>query len=474
MTSSIPTDLSLAAIMQGYRARSLSPVEVVDACLARIHALNPKLNAIVTITEEAARQQAVLAEQQFATDPEAAAPLCGIPFTVKDTLPTAGVRTTFGSPIFADFVPTEDAAAVAAIRRAGGVLVGKTNTPTLGWITATHNRLFGPTPNPWNLSVTAGGSSGGAAVSALAGFAPVNIGTDGGGSIRVPASFTATVGFKPSYGRVPNYPTGPNWGLQHIGPLGRTVEEVATVLDVLAASDERDPYSLPAPRIRYRECIRSAPKNLRLLFCPDFGYAEAVDPEVVTICRRAAGALEQLGHGVTEQVPNWSSPLSFWRTLFVTGASYRLAPYLPEHAQHIEDKLRELIEEAKALPPDAYYRAWLQKNEWWQEVRATFDDYDLVLSPVTACPPFSVGQDSPGEVAGKPVSFYGWLPFTVPFNVTGQPAISVPAGMTAAGLPVGLQIAGNRFADDLVLALAAEYEALRPWSSHVSPLLSTP
>jgi aspartyl-tRNA(Asn)/glutamyl-tRNA(Gln) amidotransferase subunit A len=182
------------------------------------------------------------------------------------------------------------------------------------------------------------------------------------------ARTSGIAGFKPSYGRVPNYPTGPNWGLQHIGPLGRTVEEVATVLDVLAASDERDPYSLPAPGIQYRECIRSTPKERRLLFCPDFGYAEAVDPELVTICRRAAGALEQLGHCVTEQVPDWSSPLSFWRALFVTGVSYRLAPYLPEHAQHIEDNLRELIEEGKALPPDAYYRAWLQKNEWWQEV----------------------------------------------------------------------------------------------------------
>jgi aspartyl-tRNA(Asn)/glutamyl-tRNA(Gln) amidotransferase subunit A len=462
-------DLSVRALAQAYRNRSLSPVEVLDACLARVHALNPRLNALVTLTDEAARRGALAAERQFTIDPASAAPLCGVPFLVKDTLPTAGVRTTFGSRLFEDFLPDEDCAAVAALKRAGAILLGKTNTPTLGWTTVTDNKLFGPTLNPWNLSFTAGGSSGGAAVAALAGFAPINIGTDGGGSIRVPGSFTGTVGFKPSYGRVPNYPTGPNWGMQHIGPIARTVADVAFVLESLAVVDHRDPYSLPPAPVRYGECLSQPLRGLRLLFCPDFGYAEAVDPEVVMICREAANAFTDLGHSVTERIPGWSSPLEFWRTIFVTGAAFRLAPYVASRPGDVEDELRELVQEGKTLGTDSYYRAWLQKNAWWEQVRRTFESYDLVLSPAVACPPFGLGRYSPGQIAGTPVSFYGWIPFTVPFNLTGQPAISVPAGLTSNGLPVGLQIVGNRFADDVVLAVAAAYEKVRPWGAYVPP-----
>ena len=248
------TELSIREIARAYRLGKLSPVEVMDAHLARINGLNPRLRAFVTITEERAREDARAAEWKFRRSPDEAPPLCGIPFSVKDTLATGGVRTTFGSRLFADFVPDEDCAAVAAVKRAGGILLGKTNTPTLGWTAITHNKLFGATANPWNQSFTAGGSSGGAAVAALAGLSPINIGTDGGGSLRVPASFTGTVGFKPSYGRVPNYPTGPNWGLQHIGPIGRTTDDVAIVLDALAVADDRDPYSLPPTQMRFSEC----------------------------------------------------------------------------------------------------------------------------------------------------------------------------------------------------------------------------
>jgi len=441
----------------------LSPVELVDACLARIDAINPRLNAVVTTTAELARNEARSAEKRFLENPADAPLLCGIPFLVKDTLPTAGVRTTFGSRLFADFVPDEDCAAVAAVRRAGGILLGKTNTPTLGWTAITHNKLFGATPNPWDPSVTAGGSSGGSGVAALAGLAPVNVGTDGGGSLRVPGSFTGTVGFKPSYGRVPNYPTGLNWGTQHIGPIGRTVEDVAIAFEALAAPDSRDPYSLPAANIRFSESLKVPLPKLKILFCPDFGFAERVDPEVEAICRKAAETFQVLGHTVTEAVPGWSSPMECWRTLFLAGIAERLAPFVQERSHDIEDKLCEFIEEGKRLPPNAYYRAWLKKNDWWQEVRATFETYDLVLSPAVACPPFALGQDTPGSIAGKSVTFYGWLPFTVPFNLTGQPAITVPAARTASGLPVGLQIVGHRFADDLVLRAAAAYERANPW-----------
>jgi aspartyl-tRNA(Asn)/glutamyl-tRNA(Gln) amidotransferase subunit A len=466
--------LSIREIARAYRKGTLSPVEVVDACLAAIEARNSQLNAFVTLTADEALAAGRAAEERLRVAGDDAPPLCGIPFSVKDTLPTAGVRTTFGSRLFADFVPAEDCAAVAALKRAGAIMLGKTNTPALGWIGITHNKLFGATPNPWNLAMTAGGSSGGAAVAALTGLAPINIGTDGGGSLRLPASFTGTVGFKPSYGRVPNYPTGPNWGLQHIGPIARRVEDIAAIMDALAVPDDRDPYSLPARTLRFTESIGRAPRHLKVLFCPDFGYAEAVDREVVTRCREAIRCFRQFGYAVTEGVPGWSSPLQSWQTLFVAGVAHRLGPFVPERAEDIEDKLREFIETGKNLAPDAYYRAWLAKNEWWQEVRPTFEQYDLVASPVAACPPFALGAETPGTIDGKPVSFYGWLAFTVPFNMTGQPAISVPAGFTGDGLPVGLQIVGRRFADDVVLAVAAAYERAYSWPIEPPPTPSMP
>jgi aspartyl-tRNA(Asn)/glutamyl-tRNA(Gln) amidotransferase subunit A len=462
--------LSIREIGGLYRTGRLSPVEVVEAFLERIGTLNPKLNAIVTVTAEAARIAARKAEQTL-RERDDLPPLFGIPYTVKDTLPTAGVRTTFGSRLFSDFMPEEDAAAVAAVKRAGGIMLGKTNSPTLGWIAATHNKVFGSTPNPWDTSLTAGGSSGGAAVAAATQMAPVNIGTDGGGSLRIPASFTGTVGFKPSYGRVPNYPTGPNWGLQHIGPIARTIDDAALALDALAAPDDRDPYSLPPPEGLFAASDES-PAALRILFAPDLGFSEAVDPEVVTVCRTAALAFRQLGHEVTEGNPGWSSPLPHWQTLFVAGVAGRLGHFVAERSEDIEDKLLEFIAAGQRMAPDAYYRAWLAKNEFWQEVRRSFEQYDLLITPTVACPPFLLGRDSPGTVAGRPVSFYGWMPYSAPFNMTGQPAISVPAGFTAKGLPVGLQLVGRRLADRVVLGAARAYERARPWADQFPPLLA--
>lgn len=459
--------LSLQALRRHYLRGTLSPVDVIEAFIRRIDTINPRLNVYVHLTAESARRKARVAEKTLRRGGTDAPALCGIPFSVKDTLPTAGVRTTFGSRLFAEFVPEESAAAVDTVERAGGILLGKTNSPALGWIGVTQNKLFGATRNPWQPEVTCGGSSGGAAVAAAMALAPLNIGTDGGGSLRIPGSFTGTVGFKPSYGRVPNYPTGPNWGLQHIGPIARTVEDAAVALDVLAQPDPRDPYSLPPSQIRFASAIRRRPERLRIAFSTDLGYAESVDPEVIDICRDALKAFRTLGHRVTEEALQWPSPMEFWQTLFVAGVAHRLGPFAEQRPQDIEDKLLEFIEAGRRLAPDAYYKAWLAKNDWWQRVVGTFDRFDLLVTPTVACPPFAIGRETVGSIAGKPVSFYGWSPFTVPFNASGQPAISVPAGTTRDGLPVGLQIVGRRFADDLVLAAAAAFEKERPWPTRV-------
>src|SRR5881296_3387296 len=243
------TDLNwLSATEQAalIRSRKVSPVEIVDALLARIDKVNPRLNAFVLINADQARREAKSAERAVGKRGARLGPLHGVPFGVKDLVVTRGVRTTFGTPLYRDNVPTEDAPMVERVRAAGAIMLGKTNTPTFGWIGATHNLLFGPTRNPWHLDRTPGGSSGGASAAVAAGMGPLHVGTDGGGSIRIPAAFTGIVGYKPSYGRIPTYPASAAWSLSHIGPLTRTVADAALVLTVCAGPDERDQYSLPA------------------------------------------------------------------------------------------------------------------------------------------------------------------------------------------------------------------------------------
>src|SRR5205823_4885181 len=304
------------------------------------------------------------------------------------------VRTTFGTPFYRDNGPTEDAPMVERMKTAGAIMLGKTNTPTFGWIGATHNLVFGITRNPWNLERTPGGSSGGASAAAAAGLGPLHIGTDGGGSIRIPASCAGVFGHKPSYGRIPTHPASGAWSLSHIGPLTRTVADAALMLTVCAGPDERDQYSLPASGEDYLKSLRPGVKGLRVAYTDDLG----------------------------------------------------------------------IIEATLKNPSTKYVQAWFDRLAWWQHPRAFFEKYDLLLTPTIACPPFAVGLDNPTQIAGKPVEPYAWIPFTYPFNVTGQPAASVPCGFTKDGLPIGLQIVGRRFDDATVLRASAAFERARPWA----------
>jgi aspartyl-tRNA(Asn)/glutamyl-tRNA(Gln) amidotransferase subunit A len=450
------------------RRKKVSPVEVVNAILARIEALNPVLNAFVTLTGDQARREARAAERALGKRGARLGPLHGVPFSVKDLVITRGVRTTFGSPLYRDNVPTEDAPIVARLKAAGGIMLGKTNTPTMGWIGATHNLLFGITRNPWNLDRTPGGSSGGASAAAAAGMGPLHVGTDGGGSIRIPASCTGIFGFKASYGRIPVYPASGAWSLSHVGPMTRTVADAALMMNVCAGPDERDPASLPAERVDYVRALRGSLKGLRLAWSDDLGFAEVVDPEVAAVCARAARAFRDLGCRVEEVTPRWPSPFEAWSEIFCGGIATRLAPYLDRRTE-IDAGLAKIIDGTLRNPPTKYVQAWLDRLAWWQHPRAFFEKYDLLLTPTIACPPFKVGLDNPSEIAGRPVVPYAWLPFTYPFNLTGQPAASVPCGFTGDGLPVGLQIVGRRFADVAVLQAAAAFERLRPWADRRPP-----
>jgi aspartyl-tRNA(Asn)/glutamyl-tRNA(Gln) amidotransferase subunit A len=461
--------LSATELARLIRTKKVSPVEVVGAVLDRIAALNPRLNAFVTLTDESARREAKAAERAVMKRGARLGPLHGVPFSVKDLVITRGVRTTFGTPLFRDNVPTEDAPIVERLRAAGGIMLGKTNTPAFGWIGATHNLVFGITRNPWNLERTPGGSSGGASAAAAAGLGPIHVGTDGGGSIRIPASCAGIFGHKPSYGRIPTYPVSGAWSLSHVGPMTRTVADAALVLTVTAGPDERDQYSLPGPRVDYVKALRGSLKGLRVAYAADLGFADAVDPEVRAVCAKATGAFRELGCRVETVKPGWPSPRDPWGEIFCGGIAARMAPFLDRRAD-IEPGLYRLIETALKNPPTTYVQAWFDRLAWWQHPRALFEKYDLLLTPTIACAPFPVGLDNPTEIAGTPVEPYAWIPFTYPFNMTGQPASSVPCGFTKDGLPIGLQIVGRRFDDVTVLRASAAFERARPWAQRRPPL----
>jgi aspartyl-tRNA(Asn)/glutamyl-tRNA(Gln) amidotransferase subunit A len=461
--------MSAAALAAAIRKKKLSPVEVVRAVLARIERLNPLLNAYVTLTPEQALRDARAAERAVGKKGAKLGALHGVPFSTKDLVITKGVRTTFGTRFYADNVPTEDAPMVARMKAAGGIQLGKTNTPTFGWIGATHNLVFGVTRNPWNTDRTPGGSSGGASAAVAAGLGPMAIGTDGGGSIRIPASFAGIFGHKASYGRIPVYPPSGAWSLSHIGPMTRTVEDAALMMNACAGPDERDQYSLPASGVDYVKALRGSLKGLRVGWSPDLGFARVVDPEVEATCAKAARRFRELGAKVDEVRLAWPSPKSAWEAVFCGGIATRMAPYL-DRPNDIDPGLLPIIQDAVKWPATRYVQAWFDRLTWYDHVRRYFDGHDLLLTPTIATPPFKVGLDNPTEIAGRPVEPYDWIPFTYPFNLTGNPAASVPCGFTKDGLPIGLQIVGRRFDDVTVLRAAAGYERLAPWADRKPPL----
>ena len=442
--------------------KKVSPVEVIDAVLERIEKLST-LNAYVTLDAAGARKAAKAAERVLTARSAKLGPLHGVPFSVKDLVVTKGIRTTFGTPLYRDNVPTEDAPVVERLKAAGGILLGKTNTPTFGWVGVTDNLVFGVTRNPWNLGRTPGGSSGGAAAAVAAGLAPLAVGTDGGGSIRKPAAFCGIFGHKPTYGRIPIHPHGASWSLSHLGPMTRTVRDAALMMNVCAGPDPRDQYSLPAERVDYVNALRSGVKGLRVAYSDTLGFAPAVDPEVRAATRAAAVELRRLGCRVDMVNPGWPSPYDCWRTIFLGGIGARLAPYR-DRQDEIDPGLRPIVEEALRMPPTAYVEAWFARNAWGEHTRRFFQKYDLLLSPTVATAAFEHGILYPSTIDGQAVSREASSAFTFPFNMTGEPSASVPCGVTREGLPIGLQITGRRFEDVTVLRASAALEAARPWA----------
>lgn len=454
------TRLSATELLGLYRRRELSPVEATRAVLARIDTRNAATNAYCLVRDEEALASAKESEQRWQAG-EPAGLLDGVPVSVKDLLLTSGWPTLRGSLTIDEAGPwTVDAPAVARLREHRAVLLGKTTTPEFGWKGVTDSPLTGVTRNPWDPARTTGGSSGGAAAAVASGMGPLALGTDGGGSIRIPASFCGIVGLKPTHGRVPVYPPSTFGTLSHVGPMARTVADAALLLDALGSPDYRDPLALDrrTPVSAELDAVRVG--GLRVAYSPALGYAK-VDPEVAAAVRGAVTALEQAGALVTLADPEFVSPLPAFDVLWYAGAA-RIVDDIPEDRRHLIDPgLAEIAEEGQRYSAVGYLQALRERAELGIAMGAFHQTYDLLVLPTEPIAAFAAGAEVP-DGSAQP-RWTSWTPFTYPFNMSHQPAATVPCGFSAAGLPVGVQVVGPRHADGLVLAACAAIEAALPW-----------
>ncbi len=449
---------SATELLDAYRKHELSPVEVMRAVLARIEALNAVLNAFNLVSDRALDDAKASEARWMAGQPKGL--LDGVPVSIKDLLLTKGWPTLRGSKTIDPKGPwNDDAPAVARLREHGAVLIGKTNTPEFGWKAVTDSALTGITRNPWNREKTPGGSSGGAAAAVAAGMGPLAVGTDGGGSIRIPCSFTGIFGLKPSFGRVPAWPLSPFGTVAHVGPMTRSVSDAALMLNVLAQPDARDWHALAYDPRDWRTALDHGVHDLRIAFSPDLGYAK-VDPEVAAIVRQAVKTFADLGAKVEEKNPGFESPEPIFRTHWFSGAAFLLKTINSGKKKLIDPGLLEVAAEGEKIGTHEFLDAQMKRGALGAHMNLFHRDYDLLVTPTLSIVAFDAGKEvADGKLQKR---WTDWTPFSFPFNLTQQPAASIPCGLTKAGLPVGLHIVGPRYGDALVLRAARAFETARP------------
>lgn len=449
------------------RVRELSAREVVVAVLERIES-GGAINAFASVDREGSLKAAEDADRKTTSGSSLGA-LHGVPVSVKDLVAVEGQLFARGSRIFGNKPATFDAPVAQRLREAGAIIVGKTTTSELGFKGATDSPAFGITRNPWNPERTSGGSSGGAAAAVAAGMAPIGIGTDGGGSIRIPASFCGVFGLKPTFGLVPAYPPSAVAMLAHIGPLTRTVRDAALCMDVISGYDARDLSSFPQVSHDYLRACDGSVSGLKAAFSPDLGYVN-VAPEVAAIVADSIGVLSDLGCAV-EQIPQpIENPEEVYETLWSALLGAFLRPYLVEFRETMDEKLVERVDRSADISADTYARMLLRRNKVAEDIGAVFSRHDILVTPTL---PITAFEATATIANGREVDACGWTPFTYPFNLAGCPAATVPCGFTSEGLPVGLQIIAPRYRDDLVLKICASFEEAKPWS-HVRPRRNLP
>ncbi|GAB6983984.1 amidase [Nocardioides pyridinolyticus] len=437
------------------RRREISARELLELHLARISERNPELNAIVSLDEDRARAGALAADEALAVGSEVG-PLHGLPFAFKDTHAVAGWRTTYGSPLFRDHVPDRDELLVERVRRAGVVVVGKTNVPEFAAGSHTFNTVFGTTLNPVDPTRSAGGSSGGAACALAAGMVPLADGSDMGGSLRNPASFCGVVGLRPSLGRVPEWPHANQWETTSVGgPMARNVGDLALLLSVLAGPDPRAPLALGDPGSSFAPPLAGSLAGLRVALSVDLGGAFEVDDEVASIVASSASVFPS----VASAHPDLSLADDTFRTLRAWHFQARFGALLAEHPDSFKQSLADNIRAGESLTGADVARAYQQRTALAETMREFFSSYDVLVLPVSQVPPFPADQEFPTAINGRPMGTYlDWMRAAYSITVTGCPAISVPFGTTASGLPVGVQLVAAHGRDRFLLEVAAAFE----------------
>lgn len=460
-STSTAADLTATEMLEQFTRGELSPVEATEATLRRIAEADPAVNAFCLVDSERALRQARASEERWARgSPDGK--LDGVPTSIKDIFLTEGWPTLRGSRTVDPDQPwTADGPVVARLREHNAVFVGKTTTPELAWKGVTDNTLTGITRNPWDPSRTPGGSSGGAGAAVAMGMAPLAVGTDGGGSVRIPAAFCGIFTLKPTYGRVPHYPASPFGTLAHAGPMTTTVTETALMLDVLSGPDSRDWSALEPPTRSFLDGLDDGVRGLRIAFSPDLGFA-TVDPEIAAAVARAAEVFTELGASVELADPGFTDPVEDFHVLWFAGAAKSVDHLTAQQRELLDPGLQEIVEQGLTYSAQDYLEATNTRMALGQRMGAFHDTYDLLLTPTVGIPPFEAGVEAPAGAASP--RWTGWTPFTYPFNMTQQPAASVPCGFTAEGLPIGLQVVGPRHGDARVLRASRAFELARPWS----------
>jgi len=453
-------EISATELLRLYRSGAASPVEATREVLARIEKLNPQLNAFCLVDADAALQQARESEARWQRGAPIG-PLDGVPTSIKDLILTRGWPTRRGSRTVDANQPWDvDAPATARLREAGAVLLGKTATPEFGCKGETNSPLTGITRNPWDLSRTPGGSSGGTAAAVAAGLGPLSVGTDGAGSVRIPAALCGNFGLKPSFGRVPAHPLSPFGTVAHLGPHTMSVADAALMLNVLSQPDARDWTSLPYDARDYRIGLDDGVRGLRIAYSPTLGYAQNVHPEVAAAVERAVREMEALGAVVEAVDPGIEDPLDICTGLWFLGAATLWAGLSEDQRAVVDPDFRAEVELGSRLSAVAVAQLNLKRGALGSHLRQFMQRYDLIATPAVAVPAFEARPA--GHSPLTPETMLGWTPFSYPFNLSQQPACSIPCGLTSGGLPIGLQLVGPMFGDALVLRAARAYESARP------------
>lgn len=456
-------------LVERFRSGEVSPVEAAEASLTQIERLDRHVNAYCLVDGERALRDARESQQRW-SDGRPAGPLDGVPVAVKDVFLTDGWPTLKGSKLTdPDQEWATDAPVVASLRDSGAVLLGKTTTPELGWKGVTDAPVYGVTGNPWDPTRTPGGSSGGSSAAVVLGMGALALGTDGGGSIRIPGGFSGHPGIKPTYGRVPLWPVSPYGTLAHAGPMARTVPDLALMLGVLARPDARDWTALPPEHADYVAALQGGVEGLRVAYSADLGWVD-VDPEVAAAVDDAVAVFEELGADVEAVDPGFSEPLETFEVLWNSGAAAATRDAGDAELDLMDPGLRRIVEQGRTFSALDYLEAAQRRGELGVHMNRFHERWDLLLTPTLPIPAFAAGRDVP---EGWPDERWPtWAGFSYPFNLTQQPGASVPCGFTEAGLPIGLQIVGAKYADALVLRAAHAYETARPLRRR-PPLIDT-